>query len=196
MLSRTLLPNGVTALSLRGAAAVLLVMAASGCSTSSPRPLAPPITLDQLDVTHYGAAPCGLLRPDRAVRRHLVPPGAVIDNAGGPACRWNPDLPAYPAITAAANTAEGLEQLYQRRGRFPFFEPTEIANYPAVHTTSDPAGPRAGHCTVHVGVADTATLDVTADYNAGSRGAFAAQPCSDADTLATEIMGQLLAGSP
>jgi hypothetical protein len=182
-----------------GRAALLLAVAsAAGCAAPPPPRLSPPITLDQLDVSGYSGAPCTLLRPDRAARRHLAPPGRPVADAatGGAGCQWAPSGPGYPTITAGASTTEGLEDVYRRRAAYSHFTPTDIANYPAVELSTDPGGAHTGRCTVRIGVADHATVTVTADYPPSSHSPFAADPCGDADTLATEIMGQLLAASP
>jgi len=86
--------------------------------------------------------------------------------------------------------------VYRQRARYSYFAPTDIAHYPAVQLSTEPGGPRAGRCTVQVRVADQASIAVTAGYPPGSKSAFASDSCGDADTLAIEIMGQLLAGSP
>jgi len=90
----------------------------------------------------------------------------------------------------------GLEDVYRGRAHDTAFTPIHIAHYPAVELSTVPGGIRAGRCTVQIGVADHSTIAVTADYPPFTDSAFASDPCGDADTLATEIMGQLLAGSP
>lgn len=186
----------------RAALLFLLVTAvtavAAGCAAAPPGHLAPPITLDQLDVGPYGGAPCTLLRADRAARRHLTAPGTPVTDAatGGPGCRWAPAGPRYPTVTAGASTIVGLEDVYRGRAHDTAFTPIHIAHYPAVELSTVPGGIRAGRCTVQIGVADHSTIAVTADYPPFTDSAFASDPCGDADTLATEIMGQLLAGSP
>jgi Protein of unknown function (DUF3558) len=189
---------------LRAGPAVLLlaVACAAGCAAPPPPRLSPPITLDQLDVSRYSDAPCTLLRPDRAARRHLTPPGTPTTDAAtdaatrGPGCRWAPTGPDYPTITAGASTTEGLEDVYRKRASYSHFAPTDIAHYPAAELSTAPGGPRGGRCTVRIGVADHSTVTVTAGYPPSADSPFAADPCGDADTVAIEVMGQLLAGSP
>lgn len=171
--------------------AVLVAVLVAGCSpAAAPARLSPPITLDQLEVTAAAPAPCALLRADRASRRHLASPGVPGAGPAGPVCRWSPTVARVPGFTVGIELGEGLEGLYRRRARLPAFEPTDIAHYPAVHTRGG-----VGRCTTRVGVADGALLAVTAD-DTGLAVPSPLDPCSDADTLATEIMGQLLAGSP
>jgi len=180
-----------------GAVALAALVSLVGCSSHPPARLSPPIRLDPLDVGQYATNPCALLRPDRAARRHLVPPGTPAPDQDRAGCQWNAADAAQPTILASVLPDQGLEDVYRQRDHYTAFQPLEIANYPAVHLSTDPGGPSAAHrCTTRVGVADNASLSVTATYPPGAHGAMAADPCGDSDELATEIMGQLLAGSP
>jgi hypothetical protein len=185
--------------SLLFSAAGLLIAAAAGlvggCSTQPPTRLAPPIPGDQQDITRYITSPCDLLRADRVARQHLNPPGAVVSQDGGRGCQWAPTDSDRPTITASGSTTFGLEELYRRRADFSSFQPTEIAHYPAVDTTTDPRGPTSGSCMVHVGVADGSTVRVTAAYGAAVDN-LSTDPCRAANSVATVIIGQLLAGTP
>jgi hypothetical protein len=168
---------------------LVTALAATGCASSKPSPFAP----DPLDVTAAIAAPCSLLTPQRALRRHLQPPGSLVTGAE-PGCRWNPTDPRDPSITANA-TNEGLAALH--RGDFSYFQPIRIDLFPAVQTATGANAPHAGHCSVRVGVGDHARIDVTADYPAVTRdNHFSTDPCADATTLAAEIVNFLAAASP
>lgn len=172
-----------------------LASAVGGCSTQPATPLAPPIPGEQLDVTSYTTKPCELLRTDRVARHHLNTPGTVVSHDGGLDCRWDATTRENPTITAGANTTLALEQLYQRRAQFSSFQPTEIAHYPAVDTTTDPRGPAGGNCTVQVGVGDRSTVQVTAAFGPTVDNR-STDPCPDANDLAVAIIGQLRAGTP
>jgi hypothetical protein len=167
----------------------------AGCGSSR----LPPINLDPLDVSAYVSRPCTLLTPQRATRRHLVPPGTSVTTGGGtdvPACHWDSATATFPPITAAATTAGGLAGL--NRHAFTYFQNSgPVDGYPSVLTSTAPGGPHAGHCTVRVGVAPDSQVEVSADYPAvSSANRFSSDPCADADTLAVEMVGALAAGSP
>jgi uncharacterized protein DUF3558 len=154
----------------------------------------PPLTLDPIDVSSYASAPCSLLTPQRAVRRHLQPPGSPVSGTA-PGCRWAPTTPKFPAITANATTTEGLADLH--RSDFSYFHPGTVAGYPAITTVTGTDAPHAGHCSVRVGVAEHSRVDVTADYpSATANNPFSTDPCADATTLATEIVDALASGNP
>nr|WP_239028217.1 DUF3558 domain-containing protein [Pseudonocardia acidicola] len=171
-------------------------MTVAGCATATtaPAPLAPPITLDQLDAARYADRPCDLLTPERLAQLRLAAPGAVEHTADGTVCGWTAQAPAHTSLSAGVDRKRTLEDLYRRRPEFATFGPIDIAGYPAVNTTGGgQAAP--GACTAHVAVADTATVTVTAD-EAGTGQPGSADPCPEADKIATAIVGQLEAGSP
>jgi hypothetical protein len=168
---------------------IVVILSATACGTPGPSPFA----LDPLNISADVGAPCTLLTPERAIRRHLQPPGTPVSGAE-PGCRWNPIDPGFPSITANATTG-GLAALH--RPDYTYFQPTHIDGYPAVQTATGPNAPHAGHCSVRVGVADHSRIDVTADYAAVTKhNAFSADPCADATTLAAEIVNFLAAASP
>lgn len=180
-------------------APVLLVAGLSvvlvGCGATAPARLSPPVPAEQLDLSQYVGQPCGLLRADRAQRRHLAAPGGIVAADGGPACRWYATDAEHPMVSAQADADHGLEPIYQRRASFGSFEPTAVAHYPAVLTTGLGRVPADGVCSSQVGVGDNALLTVTADYR-GRRSPASADPCLDANSVAFEIIQQIRAGNP
>lgn len=174
------------------AGAVLVAATAVLVGCGGPQPV-PRVTLDPLDVTAFASAPCDLLRADRAGRRHLAVPGTVTTGPDGPVCRWMPTQPRVPVYTAGVATHAGLADVEQHRQEFSFLDHTDIAHYPAVHTRDRDARSRI-RCSTRVGVADDSQVIVTADDN-GVAVASSLDVCSEADILATEIVGQMLAGA-
>jgi hypothetical protein len=164
-----------------------------GCGGVAPARPVPTVTLDPLDVSAFVAAPCGLLRADRAARRHLAVPGTVSAGPSGPVCRWSPTQPRVPVYTAGVAPHSGLADVFQHREDFSFVEQVDISHYPAVHTRDRAAGANL-RCATRVGVADDSQLIVTAD-DSGVAVPSSLDTCSEADILATEIMGQLLSGT-
>jgi hypothetical protein len=183
---------GVAALVVGVAVAVAV---SAGCSSSTPAAapapsrLSPPITLDQLDLSGYLSAPCGLLRPDQLAQRGM-PAGA----ASGGVCRWAAVGADRPEVSAQVTHApDGLEQLYRRHPAY--FQPTSVGGYPAVESDDDPAAHTHGRCTVHVAVANDTLLSVTASYGSPSARNYG-DPCPDAEILANTILGKVKADSP
>lgn len=165
----------------------------TGCGgTNSARPV-PTVTLDPLDVSAFAARPCDLLRDDRAARRHLAVPGTVTSGPDGMVCRWTPTQPKVPNYTAGVATHNGLNDVSAHRADFSFYAETSIAHYPAAHTR-DRASGSDSRCSTRVGVAEDSQVIVTADEN-GVATPSSLDACSEADILATEVMGQLLSNT-
>jgi hypothetical protein len=184
--------------------ACLALVAVAGCSTGSSGAartgnsrsaaatsrLAPPITEDELDIDVFANSPCKLMRPDQLAQHGLIPPGNVIAGATGRGCRWEATTQGTPVEVDIDGSSGGLEGAYQRRGTFGFFEPTEIANYPSVHTAADPQAPRQGHCTVRVGVSKTTLLTAVVEVRDPAAPDYT-DACSAADKMATIMIGAL-----
>ncbi|ONI91369.1 hypothetical protein ALI144C_01425 [Actinosynnema sp. ALI-1.44] len=152
----------------------------------SPSRLAPEVPLP-LEVKRYATEPCSMLRPDQPVTKDLVPGS----NEGGNTCVWRARTPQQPLMTATVDLASGgLEGLYRKRNRLPYFEPTEIQGYPAVRHDPERAIPDQGRCTVSVGVAEDALLTVTTTI-ADPKTLNYPVPCPDADLLANAIIGDV-----
>ncbi|HEX4252672.1 MAG TPA: DUF3558 family protein [Pseudonocardia sp.] len=177
---------------LRGLLLAVAVLVTGCGGPDSGRPV-PTVTLDPLDVTPYASRPCDLLRDDRAGRRHLATPGTLTSSADGPVCRWTPTQPRVPVYTAGVVLGKGLPDVTGRGGDYSFLDRSEIAHYPALHTRDRASGSNA-RCTTRVGVADDSQVTVTADDN-GEAVRSSLDACSEADILATEILGQLLAAT-
>lgn len=158
-------------------------------SMASPPPaptrLAPEVSLP-LDVSEYAKAPCSLLKPGQAITRDLAE-----GVAEGPTCRWRAKTAQQPEITATVDLKSGgLESLYQKRSRLPYFEPTEVGGFPAVRMDSERAVPDQGRCTVAVGVTDATTLTITSTI-ADPKTLNYPVPCPDADLFANAIIGDI-----
>jgi hypothetical protein len=176
-----------------GAALAAVAGLLGGCGGQPSAESVPTVTLDPLDVSMFATKPCDLLRADRAARRHLAVPGTITAGSDGPVCRWIPTQPRVSLYTAGVAPRVGLNDVSGHRGAYSFFEQTSIAHYPAVHTRDRAAGSDA-RCSTRVGVADDSQVIVTADDN-GLAVRSSLDTCSEADILATEILGQMLSNT-
>lgn len=174
---------------------VACLVALGGCanpqaiSMSSPPPspsrLAPDVALP-LNVGPYADAPCTVLRPGQQLTKDL---GAGIPE--GPTCTWRAKTAQQPEITATVDLKSGgLEALYHRRSRLPYFEPTEIGGFPAVRTDPERTVPDEGRCTVSVGVSENAMITVTSAI-ADPQTLNYPVPCPDADLFASAIINDI-----
>jgi Protein of unknown function (DUF3558) len=176
-----------------GVAACLVVLA--GCARpealtvsgtqETPTRLAPEVPLP-IDLSPYADAPCTLLKSELAVTRDLA-----AGKADGTTCTWPAKTPQQPEMTATVDVkSDGLEGLYRRRSQLPYFEPTDIAGYPAVRTDNELSVPNQGRCTVSVGLADKGLLIVTSAI-ADSKTLNYPVPCPDTDLFATAIVSDI-----
>jgi hypothetical protein len=152
---------------------------------NSPAKLAPQIPL-QLDVSSYASAPCTLLKPGVPVAKELAE--GVSDGA---TCTWHAKTAYQPQMTVTVDlTSGGLEALYRKRARVPFFEPTDIAGYPSVHVDTERSVPDQGQCTVSVGVSENALITVTSMI-ADPKTLNYPVPCPDTDVFATALVSEI-----
>jgi hypothetical protein len=152
----------------------------------SPSNLAPDIPLP-LDLKQYADTPCSMLKPGQAITREL----AEGVNEAGNTCTWRAKTPQQPQMTATIDlTSGGLEGLYRKRVRLPYFEPTDVQNYPAVRYDADRSVPDQGRCAVSVGVAEDALLTVTTTI-ADPKTLNYPVPCPDAELLANAIIADI-----
>ncbi|MBP2325858.1 hypothetical protein JOF56_006243 [Kibdelosporangium banguiense] len=179
-----------------GLVACLVVLSACGkpqtISMSSPPPspsrLAPEIALP-VEIAQYVQVPCTMLKPGQAVTKELSE--GFND---GPKCTWSAKTPQQPELTATVDlTSGGLEGLYRKRSRLPYFEPTDVQGYPAVRYDPERTVPDQGRCTVSVGLSETALLTVTSRI-ADPKTLNYPVPCPDADLLAGAIVTDITRG--
>jgi hypothetical protein len=165
--------------------AALTVSAPSDNTTTR---LAPDIPLT-LDISSYATAPCTLLKPDQPVTKDLGE-----GTSEGATCTWHAKTPQQPEMTATVDlTSGGLEALYQQKSRLPYFEPTNIAGFPAVRYDPERSVPDQGHCTVSVGIAPNALLTFTSTI-ADSKTLNYPVPCPDTDLFATTVVTDVAKG--
>ncbi|ALG09083.1 DUF3558 domain-containing protein [Kibdelosporangium phytohabitans] len=152
----------------------------------SPTQLAPTIALP-LDVKRYAENPCSMVQSGQPVTKDLLPGS----NDGASTCVWRARTPQQPLMTATVDLVSGgLEGLYRKRTRLPYFEPTEIQGYPAVRYDPERAVPDQGRCAISVGVEDDALLTVTTTI-ADPKTLNFPVPCPDADLLANAIIADI-----
>ena len=79
----------------------------------------------------------------------------------GEACRWRGSEESLDSVdlTAFVGTTDGLKGVYASKDRSAYFEPTEVAGYPAVYSSVGD-GRAMGMCGLWVGVSDQAVLHI------------------------------------
>lgn len=165
---------------------------AAGCTSSPGTGTAAPdsslavpsITGDPLNMTKSAGRPCTLLRPDQLAQYHLRSPGSTQ----GTLCSWLATANILPGYAANVDlTSGGLAALYRKRATMPAFQPTRIADYPAVNTAANPAAQRHGQCTVEVAVAPDTLVDAAVLAPPADQIDYA-DPCPAVDQFAESIV--------
>lgn len=157
---------------------------------SSAAGAAPPVA-DPLDATPLVSRPCSAL--SAADRDRLGFDEGRQESTSGVhdavACVWHEAEDSGNRVDLAVVTenATGLDAIYEQADRNDYFEPTEIAGYPAVHTaTIDDRSD--GGCGLWVGVDERVTLFVITNFDNGPR---VADPCPVADEVAAAAIATL-----
>jgi hypothetical protein len=154
----------------------------------SPARLAPEISFP-LDLAPYAAMPCTLLKQGQPVLQDLD-----TGKNTGSTCTWQAKTPQQPEMTATVELKSGgLEAVYRERARLPYFDPTEIAGYPAVRWDTERSVPDQGRCTVSVGVNEDALLTITSRI-ADPKTLNYPVPCPDTDLFASAILTSIMKG--
>jgi Protein of unknown function (DUF3558) len=136
-----------------------------------------PRVADPLDATRFLAQPCATLTEAQLASLAITRPGiptttGAIAERSGPYCTWIAAEELRSAIGLGFDTGnrDGLSDNYRAHDQFAYFEPTTVANYPAVFADRDDLRPQ-GLCIIVVGITDTLTFSVSEDGELDQQGA-------------------------
>ncbi len=130
-------------------------------STASAGGEAPKVT-NPLDATFLVSDPCAALSAGQLGELGLADgetrPNKELESE---ACRWKRTEESLDSVdlTAFVGDTDGLNSVYANKDSSEYFEPTEVAGYPAVYTGLVDARD-SGTCNLWVGVNDQAVLHI------------------------------------
>ncbi|MFF5985808.1 DUF3558 domain-containing protein [Prauserella flavalba] len=164
--------------------------APSPSAPSSSAQAAPPVS-EPLDATALVSDPCAALSPadlsELGFAEGRQEAAAGAENAT--ACVWE-----YAAesgnrvdLSVVTENENGLSAIYEQRSRNDYFEETEIAGYPAVHTATIDNRTDGG-CGLWVGVDEKTTIFVLTNFDYGPE---VSDPCPVADRVAEATIATL-----
>jgi hypothetical protein len=141
----------------------------STSTSNSGGPGAAPKVNDPLDASRFAGQPCSALAPGQLQELHLPAQGkpdtdSEVARTSGPSCSWF-DRDAGSGVGVGFLTANknGLADTYRlnAQGRFKegYFEPTDVAGFPAVFNDIQD-GRGDGSCNITVGISDTSEFRV------------------------------------
>ncbi|WP_370945782.1 DUF3558 domain-containing protein [Amycolatopsis sp. cg5] len=127
-----------------------------------------------------------------AVSQLQLKTGYTKTNNSGPTCAWDSSVSQFDTVSISPITSSktGLSNIYDRKDKQEYFEPTSIGGYPAVF--ADPVDRRKdGRCSLHVAVTDELEVLV---FTQLSKSKAATNPCPVAEDVATAMIDTLKAG--
>lgn len=133
------------------------------------RQVAAPEVADPIDgLNKYKQAPCSMLTKAQATELGYAadirrPP----DQDNGPECEWRDKDTNSFTIVILNDQPEGLTGVYKNREYFGYFEPAEVAGYPAVFGGAVDDR-KDGACSLGVGVTDQQVINIGGQMNLGS----------------------------
>lgn len=163
-----------------------------------------PRVSEPLDATPFLDDPCSLVPDDALIElgdyespKPMLPETDSVSKLTGPGCSWRSDSASSLLVgVQTENTKrgtggmQGIYDAYHVRHWYSYYEPTEVAGYPAAY--SDGADLReSGETALRVGITD----DLTFSVNIGPLGEGKRQEAEDgARTIAEAVIKTLKAG--
>lgn len=183
----------------------------SACTSATPEPTAPTDTADSradttaatstasvppvnrpLDATKMIDAPCTSLTIANAQNLHIVNPTsqsvAVADAPAG--CTWGGDGGGSIAIAWQTADPHGLSDLYARSSTIAYWQPIDVAGYPAAYGDTISDGRSQGDC-----VLDTAVSNLLYFISQFENPLNPKQSCALAKQAAEDVIANLQGAS-
>ncbi|PXY31630.1 DUF3558 domain-containing protein [Prauserella muralis] len=162
--------------------------AAGGSPATSAGGQAPDVA-DPLDAAPLASSPCEALSAADLATLGFAEGEQRPSGESGTACVWHEEQERGNRVDLSVVTenANGLDAVYEQRSSNAYFEPAEIAGYPAVYTATLDERDDGG-CGLWVGLNDSDTLFVLTNYDYGPG---VSDPCSVADRVAEAAITNL-----
>lgn len=130
----------------------------SGSASTSATTGQAPKVAQPLNVGKYLQNPCSLLSSRQLQSigfTSTAAPSAQGSDATGAQCGWNDDnASSHIGVSWQATFTNGLSDLYERKNRQKYFQPTQVEGYPAV-VSSEFDDRAEGTCVVYAGPTDS-----------------------------------------
>lgn len=151
-----------------------------------------PTVTNPIDVSGLEADPCTALSSEQ-LQQFDLKSGERDSSEEMPICEYEYAnvVGNQVIITVHSQTDSGLAAVYWQKDRLAYFEPTQIASYPAVYAGkySDRDN---GRCILHIGLTDELRVAVFAQLNGGTD---FQRPCDVAEMTGTALVKHLTDGS-
>ncbi|QFU94713.1 DUF3558 domain-containing protein [Amycolatopsis sp. YIM 10] len=159
---------------------------APGGSTGSAPKVSSPI-----DTQKFASDVCAMIS-DAKVSELGLTDATPRDSSTGPTCNWNFTDAATNRmdISAQAKNPNGLSDIYDQKDEFAYFEPMEVAGYPAVYADVTDAR-SGGDCSLYVGLNDQFAVRVSSSL---STGPDESKPCPVVEKTAEAMIDTVKGG--
>lgn len=163
-----------------------------GTESNAPEVTAPTVSRPISSLDRYKQDPCKILTRSQIEQlgyNNTVKRDLNWDN--GPHCDWRDKETNSVAITVLNDQPQGLTGIYSNKDSFEYFEPTEVAGYPAL-VAGLIDNRDNGACAMDVGVTDEQVITLTASMLPGTPDAK--RPCEVLKRAAKMAVNTMSAG--
>lgn len=173
-------------------AAAGALSACTSASTAAPRSDVPKLEVPPLSLEKFTGKPCRVFGVDQLDALGISGPGTPDPEQFTGRCSWTDAKPKATTIGISLfGETQGLARVYAAKGAFPYFEPTEVAAYPAVDR--DTGKGTTGTCATVVGIAEGAAFEIHVDV-ADESSADYVTPCAVSKQVAEIALANIKGG--
>ncbi len=166
--------------------------ACTSASTAAPASDVPKLEVPPLSLDGFSGKPCRVFGADQLDALGISGPGSPDPEQFTGRCRWTDGAAKATTIGVSLfGEAQGLARVYAAKGAYPYFQPTEVAAYPAVDRDSGKG--TTGTCATVVGIAEGAAFEIQVDVDDEASADYAT-PCAVSKQVAEIALENIKAG--
>lgn len=180
-------------------ATIAIIVTAAGAlsactseSTAAPRSEVPKLEVPPLSLKVFTGKPCEVFGVDQLDSLGMTGPGVPDPEQSTGRCRWTDGGAKATTIGISLfGEAQGLARVYAAKGAFGYFQPTEVAAYPAVDR--DTGKGTTGTCSTVVGIAEQSAFEIQVDVDDESSADYVT-PCAVSKQVAEIALANIKGG--
>jgi hypothetical protein len=166
--------------------------ACTASSTATPKSDVPKLEVPALSLENFTGRPCLVFGVDQLGALGISNPGSPDPEQFTGRCSWTDDKPKATTIGISLfGETQGLARVYAAKGAFPYFQPTEVAAYPAVDR--DTGKGTTGTCATVVGISEGTAFEINVDV-ADESSADYVTPCAVSKQVAEIALNNIKGG--
>ena len=166
--------------------------ACTSASTAASKSDVPKLEVPPLSLAKFTGKPCRVFGVDQLDSLGISGPGTPDPEQFTARCRWTDGSAKATTIGVSLfGESQGLARVYAAKGAFPYFQPTEVAAYPAVDR--DTGEGTTGTCATVVGIADGAAFEIQVDVDDEASADYLT-PCTVSKQIAEIALNNIKGG--